>query len=93
MNCRPFLRRCIRLEINRPDEGQLLTIIEKHLENMTEVDNGHAVELIKIFKELQKENSVSNDQLLNAVYLMSTHLDLGLDPEYLRTTVLKPLGR
>jgi len=89
----PFLRRCIRLKISPPDKEQLLAITKKHFNNMTETDNEHANELIKIFEELKKEDSVANDQLLNAVYLMSTHLDLGLDPEYLRDSVLKPLRR
>lgn len=83
----PFLRRCVRLNIVRPNTKQLEEIIVKHLKDMTEKDKEHTKELISRFEKLLETGPLSNDQLLNAVYLMSTHLDLGLDYEYLEANM------
>jgi MoxR-like ATPase len=71
----PFLRRCLRLEINPPSTDELREIVKAHLAEhfkgkpdwQTEMDD-----LIKKFitRRDQKKELLANDQLLNAVYLI-----------------------
>ncbi len=85
----PFLRRCIRLEIKPPDEEKLARIVLAHFresdqageplteeqlegEELTEVED----RLIKKFVELREKKDLATDQLLNALHLRTSGLDL-----------------
>jgi MoxR-like ATPase len=66
-----FLRRCIRLDIQAPDEKNLAHIIR---ELLGPTESAKAEELIRTFTERQKkEELLATDQLLNAVYLAMHH--------------------
>jgi len=66
----PFLRRCVRLTMEEPNEAVLTEIVEKHL---GEHATGRAGKLIQNFyeKRNQSKRDLATDQLLNAVYLMT----------------------
>ncbi len=70
----PFLRRCLRLEIQPPDETQLKNIIRAHFEDLADKDSlpDSVVEFIaKVVKRRrEKQEYVATDQLLNAVYMV-----------------------
>ncbi len=67
----PFLRRCVRLEIEPPNPTELLRIIESHLKEHADVlDRAEIQALVDRFDSDQRENQdVATDQLLNAVFL------------------------
>ncbi|MFL9867273.1 MoxR family ATPase [Paraburkholderia fungorum] len=67
----PFLRRCVRLEIEPPEPDELLRIVESHLaEHAGVLDPAEIKELVDRFDSDQRENQdVATDQLLNAVFL------------------------
>lgn len=65
----PFLRRCVRLNIEPPDADRLRDIIKSHLKQY-KVNKDEVQSLINSFDVHRKENKeVSTDQLLNAVFL------------------------
>ncbi|EME53022.1 AAA family ATPase [Amycolatopsis decaplanina] len=65
-----FLRRCLRLRIENPDEEQLAAIVAGHLVG----ENGeHRDRLIREFAERSKaEGGLPTDRLLDAVYLATS---------------------
>lgn len=67
----PFLRRCIRLNIDPPEPSTLTKIVASHLKRYPEaLKSGDVQTLIADFDRRRKENQeVSTDQLLNAVFL------------------------
>jgi len=67
----PFLRRCVRLEIEPPRPAELLRIVESHLKEQADVlDRAEIQALVDRFDCDQRENlDVATDQLLNAVFL------------------------
>jgi MoxR-like ATPase len=67
----PFLRRCVRLNIEPPDNKRLSEIVESHLNFFSAKMNMNDVQtLIDKFDLRRKENKeVATDQLLNAVFL------------------------
>jgi MoxR-like ATPase len=67
----PFLRRCVRLNIEPPDADQLGKIVRSHLKEYANTLNDTEVELlIQEFDRRQRENQeVATDQLLNAIFL------------------------
>jgi MoxR-like ATPase len=67
----PFLRRCVRLNIEPPTPAELSRIVDSHLKHYATAMNGEDVQkLIDDFDRRRKENQeVSTDQLLNAVFL------------------------
>jgi len=67
----PFLRRCVRLKIDPPKRSDLKMIINEHLKRYVEVMDTKAIEdLLNQFETKQSKNEdVSTDQLLNAVFL------------------------
>ena len=76
----PFLRRCIRLNIEPPSATELSEILAAHLSeyaNMKLTPASREVdELIKEFERRRRENQdVATDQLLNAVFLTITLKD------------------
>jgi len=64
-----FLRRCLHLEIEEPDEVKLKNIVESHLD----LDSGQKKivdEIIKKFiREKEDGKELATDQLLNAIFL------------------------
>lgn len=70
----PFLRRCVRLDIDLPDKTELTRIVQSHLDQYPETLRSNEVGvLIAEFDRLRKENrEVATDQLLNAVFLTVT---------------------
>lgn len=65
-----FLRRCIRLDINEPNEKKLEQIVRAHLGAAA---SEKAKDLIQVFLEKRKKGDLATDQLLNAVYLAAHH--------------------
>ena len=66
-----FLRRCVRHSIEKPDELRLRQIVEAHLGSAVEDDQ--VVRLIGSFlDELNQETPLAMDQLLNAVFLLTS---------------------
>ncbi|MFI6307004.1 AAA family ATPase [Amycolatopsis thailandensis] len=65
-----FLRRCLQLRIENPDEEQLAAIVASHLVG----EHGeHRDELIREFAERSKaEGGLPTDRLLDAVYLATS---------------------
>lgn len=94
----PFLRRCLRLYIEPPDAVELTRIVESHLQSALDGQPKESRERIdKLIKEFvdrrdQRNESLSNDQLLNAIFLMTRELLPRTDDiAGLKEAVLKPL--
>lgn len=65
-----FMRRCIYLEMPQPDKEQLERIVEEHFKG--EIQREEIDKLIEQFLEKRgNKGSLANDQLLNAIYLVS----------------------
>lgn len=74
----PFLRRCLRLNIEPPGKDELARIVEAHLaqhfkDSLKEEAQWRANmdNLIEEFLKLRDKGMLANDQLLNAVYLIT----------------------
>ena len=68
----PFLRRCLRLDIQPPDDTKLAAIVEAHLGRLVGADEGRRHEIQRLIGEFRrrgKEGDLASDQLLNAVFL------------------------
>ena len=104
-----FLRRCLRLRMAQPNEEMLGRIVSAHLDAESEAlsqTKGEAVanerravaeavrnELIKTFIEKRKENELSTDQLLNALFMVTRErAPVGSRKERLINALLKPLS-
>ncbi|MFD6168204.1 AAA family ATPase [Streptomyces coeruleorubidus] len=83
-----FLRRCVRLDLREPTEDQLKEIVRAHLG-----DDGlrAAEDLIETFLDRRDrdQTALATDQLLNAVHLRITGVDMGR--ESLVSAVFRPL--
>jgi len=88
----PFLRRCVRLNINQPDRETLQLIIEKRLKEFAKANPQSIEVIIDKFIEERKVGQLAVDQLLNAVQLMSKGVDLNIDERLLKS-VLNHLDR
>ena len=93
-----FLRRCLQLEMQLPDEDKLTKIIDAHLQ-LTPEQQEKINALIKDFCNLrdQEKKELATDQLLNTVYMVLKDVDprrRDLDEfgEILLKTLLKPLS-
>ncbi|MGA5471833.1 AAA family ATPase [Streptomyces arboris] len=82
-----FLRRCVRLDLPVPDEEQLRAIVAAHLgeEALREIDD-----LLRTFLRRRAPGELATDQLLNAVFLRGSGVDL--DAEGLLNAVLHQLS-
>jgi MoxR-like ATPase len=87
-----FLRRCLRLDIQVPDEERLRMIIEAHLGTQT---SAAVRELVAEFVTRRGDGAVlATDQLLNAVFLVTQpSAPEGETWKALREAVLRELGR
>ncbi|WP_394812983.1 AAA family ATPase [Streptomyces boetiae] len=62
----PLLRRCIHLEMDKPDAERLATVVRAHLgDELARVGE----DLINRFLERSRTEELATDQLLNAIYL------------------------
>lgn len=73
---KPFLRRCIRLDLNPPDAPKLTEIVRKQFQEYNDkLESGEIKKIIDDFLERREgekgkdKNELANDQLLNAIYL------------------------
>ncbi|MEV4516082.1 MoxR family ATPase [Dactylosporangium sp. NPDC049525] len=87
-----FLRRCIRLDVQPPDERRLAEIVELQLGPEALAASGA---IIGRFLERRLKHNVATDQLLNAIYLATSRQagdqGGGLNPG-LEEALLRPLG-
>jgi MoxR-like ATPase len=87
----PFLRRCLRLDIPRPDDKKLEKIVRAHFPDANDETLEKAESLISRFLEdADNGKLLSTDQLLNAVFLASRGIDM--DREELRKVVMRDLN-
>ncbi len=70
-----FLRRCLQLELRRPDKPKLARIVEARLQP-DEQTRGKISELLDLFWEHAKTKDLATDQLLNAIFLVLQRVDL-----------------
>jgi len=87
----PFLRRCLRLDIQAPDPEKLRRIVEAHLggEIAKQADG-----LIDAFLQRRGVAHLATDQLLNAIYLTTRQIDVQHgDQEQLLNALLRSLER
>lgn len=84
-----FLRRCMRLDIQPPDQRQLTAIVAAQLGEET---LQRSASLIERFLERRADGDIATDQLLNAIYL-STSGSRAPDEtlERLESVLLRPL--
>ncbi len=83
-----FLRRCLRVTMQLPDEEQLAEIVKAHLEE----DAKDVEEMIREFIK-RRDDDLATDQLLNAVYLVINNIDpLHTDRKELLKSLWKPLS-
>jgi len=87
----PFLRRCIRLEMDPPTPEELAEIVKSHLTALDPEVLTKAKPIIKAFVDKRSREALATDQLLNAIYLL---LQAGqpLDQPGLLDKILKPLS-
>jgi len=92
----PFLRRCLRLDIDKPEKGKLTKIVQAHFGNADEAGDKERNHLIQLFLNRRETGDLATDQLLNAIYLTTQGIDLEnikiKDKESLLETVLKHLN-
>lgn len=81
-----FLRRCVRLDLQDPDEKKLREIVRLHLGDEA---LAHAEDLIQNFLQRAATQTLATDQLLAAVHLRLTGADLSR--EQLVNTVMHRL--
>ncbi|MFF2013687.1 AAA family ATPase [Streptomyces sp. NPDC058195] len=72
----PLMRRCIHLELGRPDHQRLATFVRAHLGDDAARDGD---ELIGRFLERSRTELLATDQLLNAIYLTDAAAPAGRD--------------
>ncbi|OLC62285.1 MAG: AAA family ATPase [Ktedonobacter sp. 13_1_40CM_4_52_4] len=87
-----FLRRCIRMEMQPPDEEKLANIIRAHLGDEVFLQAEKLIrDFIPKFTEKRALGNQATDQLLNAIYLI-TQPNIGKsEAEVLLSTLLQPL--
>ncbi len=84
-----FLRRCVRLEIDEPNDQRLARIVEAHLGPEICAANG---DIISRFLQLRAVGDLATDQLLNAIFLTSNTAREGRDRNQLADVVLRHLN-
>jgi MoxR-like ATPase len=87
----PFLRRCLRLDIQPPDKDKLSKIVRAHLG----ADIAKAAEpLIVEFLGRRTTGDIATDQLLNAIFLITEKnvLTAPVEVSTLKDTLLRTLG-
>ena len=86
----PFLRRCIRLTMQEPDEKRLTDIVKAHLrqeengETLIAQSEQKIADLVKRFIDKRSNYSkgdLATDQLLNAIYLITRERPPNISPD------------
>ncbi|MFJ1897943.1 MULTISPECIES: AAA family ATPase [unclassified Streptomyces] len=72
----PLMRRCIHLELDRPDHKRLASFVKAHL---GEEAARSSEDLITRFLERSRSELLATDQLLNAIYLTHAAAPAGRD--------------
>jgi MoxR-like ATPase len=72
----PLMRRCLHLELGRPDRQRLATFVRAHLGDEAARAGD---DLITHFLERSRSELISTDQLLNAIYLTGAAAPAGRD--------------
>ncbi|MEU9090784.1 MoxR family ATPase [Streptomyces sp. NPDC087901] len=72
----PLMRRCIHLELGRPDHKRLASFVKAHL---GEEAARSSEDLITLFLERSRSELLATDQLLNAIYLTQAAAPTGRD--------------
>jgi MoxR-like ATPase len=72
----PLMRRCIHLELGRPDHQRLATFVRAHLGDEAARAGD---DLIAHFLERSRSELIATDQLLNAIYLTDAAAPAGRD--------------
>ncbi len=72
----PFLRRCVRLDIQEPTEDELVEILAKKFPSS---DLSLRKNMASLFKKRQNQGELATDQLLNAIYLVTQGVNF--DPQ------------
>jgi hypothetical protein len=83
----PFLRRCVRLEIQEPDRQALADIVAAHLGPQAAAQSQP---IIQRFLDRRAAGDIATDQLLNAVYFATSG---ARDPSRARDRVQEELLR
>lgn len=83
-----FLRRCLHLRVDAPDDQRLKSIVEAHLGPEVLAD---AQPLIDRFVKAPKSEVLATDQLLNAIYMLSRLKERGGDQTNVIDALLKNL--
>ena len=88
-----FLRRCICVEFTLPKDpdeqiAQLVEMVKAHFKEHEESDKIEAI--VEEFVELKEDGLRSNDQLLNAMYLVLEQENISFDD--FKDTVLQAIG-
>ena len=65
-----FLRRCLQLKIEEPNQAELLDIISSHMPTLDD-QNKRAKEICEEFVKLRSKKLLTTDQLLQAVYILT----------------------
>ena len=89
-----FLRRCLRLQLQPPDNAKLTKIVEARFA-LDSSQQALAQKLISEFIHERDNNDreLATDQLLNAVYMTLRHIDpLQRDRQMLREAIWKSLS-
>lgn len=93
-----FLRRCLRLDIKEPSPVKLARIVEAHFGNFNGITPTTQAKLRATFEAFVQRRDegglLSTDQLLNAIYLVTQNVDLGIksDEQSLVNIILKYLN-
>jgi MoxR-like ATPase len=87
----PFLRRCLRLDIQPPDREKLSKIVQAHLGDKIAKE---AEPFIIDFLNRRNAGDLATDQLLNAIYLITQQnvVSPGVELNALQDTLLRTLG-
>lgn len=88
-----FLRRCICVEFTLPKDpteqvAQLVEMVKAHFKEHKESDKIESI--VEEFVELKEDGLRSNDQLLNAMYLVLESDNISFDD--FKDTVLQAIG-
>jgi MoxR-like ATPase len=86
----PFLRRCLRLNIQQPNADKLAAIVEGHLGKSVRTESN---KLIKQFIENRDYGDLATDQLLNAIYLVTSGPRASTTRGRMVTQLFNPLGQ
>ncbi|MCB9796978.1 MAG: AAA family ATPase [Alphaproteobacteria bacterium] len=86
-----FLRRCLRLTIDPPEDAKtMVNIVNSQLESAPVVDIAN--QLVKTFVDRRRSGAtLANDQLLNAVYVAGLYAETPGAPQALQALALKHL--